>query len=87
MDYVNVPTTIFTPIEYGTCGYSEEEAKNKFGAENISTYHTSFQPLEWQYNKYRPEDTDCYVKVLVNKADNDRVVGFHIVAPNAGEVT
>jgi len=42
MDYVNVPTTIFTPIEYGTCGYSEEEAKNKFGAENISTYHTSF---------------------------------------------
>ena len=31
MDYVNVPTTIFTPLEYGTCGYSEEDAKAKFG--------------------------------------------------------
>jgi len=27
MDYVNVPTTVFTPIEYGSCGLSEEDAK------------------------------------------------------------
>jgi thioredoxin reductase (NADPH) len=42
MDYVNVPTTVFTPIEYGSCGYSEEDAKAVYGAENISTFHTSF---------------------------------------------
>lgn len=24
---------------------------------------------------------------MVNKADNNRVVGFHICAPNAGEIT
>lgn len=30
---------------------------------------------------------DCYVKVLVNNADNGRVVGFHLLGPNAGEVT
>ena len=42
MDYVNVPTTVFTPLEYGSCGFSEEDAKAKYGAENISTYHTSF---------------------------------------------
>ena len=86
MDYVNVPTTVFTPLEYGSCGYSEEDAKAVYGAENISTFHTSFQPLEWAYNKGRPEG-DCYVKVLVNKADKNKVVGFHICAPNAGEVT
>ena len=86
MDYINVPTTVFTPIEYGCCGYSEEDAKKKYGEENISTYHTEFKPLEWAYNKARPEP-DSYVKILVNKADNNRVVGFHIVAPNAGEVT
>ena len=34
----------------------------------------------------RPEKTDCYVKVLVNSADNNKVVGFHILSPNAGEV-
>ena len=86
MDYVNVPTTVFTPLEYGCVGYSEEDAKLKFGAENISTYHTEFKPLEWAYNKGRPEG-DCYVKVLVNEADNNKVVGFHLCAPNAGEVT
>lgn len=26
MDYINVPTTVFTPIEYGCVGYSEEDA-------------------------------------------------------------
>ena len=26
MDYVNVPTTVFTPLEYGCCGLSEEDA-------------------------------------------------------------
>ena len=31
MDYVNVPTTVFTPLEYGSCGYTEEEAQKKFG--------------------------------------------------------
>jgi pyruvate/2-oxoglutarate dehydrogenase complex dihydrolipoamide dehydrogenase (E3) component len=25
--------------------------------------------------------------VIVNKQDNNRVVGFHILSPNAGEVT
>ena len=42
MDTINVPTTVFTPIEYGSCGYSEQAAKEKFGAENIDTYHTAF---------------------------------------------
>ena len=29
----------------------------------------------------------AYTKVLVNRADNNRVVGFHICSPNAGEIT
>ncbi len=35
MDYHAVPTTVFTPVEYGSCGYSEEMAKETFGEENI----------------------------------------------------
>ena len=86
MDYVNVPTTVFSPLEYGACGYSEEDAKKLYGDDNIATYHTEFKPLEWAYDKDRPEP-DCYVKVLCNKLDNLRVVGFHICSPNAGEIT
>lgn len=42
MDYDLIPTTVFTPIEYGTCGMTEEDAKKKFGVDNIRTYHTTF---------------------------------------------
>jgi len=87
MDYVNVPTTVFTPLEYGAVGYSEDEAKEKFGPDNISTFHTEFKPLEWSYYKTGRPEINCYVKILVNKLDNNRVVGFHICAPNAGEIT
>jgi len=34
---------------------------------------------------HRPEG-DCYVKVLVEK-QTDKVISFHILAPNAGEIT
>jgi len=87
MDYINVPTTVFTPLEYGSCGLSEEDAKKIYGAENIATYHSEFKPLEWSLNKMRTPSDTCYVKVLVSKADDEKVVGFHILAPNAGEVT
>ncbi len=84
MDYTNVPTTVFTPIEYGCVGLSEEDAKAKYGDAEISTYHTAFKPLEWAFDKVT--ERTAYVKVLVHKS-TDKVVGFHILAPNAGEIT
>jgi len=88
MDYTNVPTCVFTPLEYGACGYTEEEAQKHFGAENISVYHIKFKPLEWAYCKeLGGGKRTCYTKVVTHKADNKRVVGFHICAPNAGEIT
>jgi pyruvate/2-oxoglutarate dehydrogenase complex dihydrolipoamide dehydrogenase (E3) component len=85
MSYKYVPTTVFTPIEYGCCGYSEEDARTQFGAENIVAYGSVFKPLEWNINENRYQN--CYAKVVVNKADNSKVVGFHFLGPNAGEVT
>lgn len=34
-DYKKVATTVFTPLEYGAIGYSEEDAVKEFGEENI----------------------------------------------------
>ena len=34
-DYINVPTTVFTPLEYGCIGLSEEDAMMIFGEKNI----------------------------------------------------
>ena len=40
MDYNAVPTTVFTPLEYGAIGYSEEEAIAAFGEANIEVTHS-----------------------------------------------
>ncbi|XP_050604421.1 thioredoxin reductase 1, cytoplasmic isoform X1 [Macaca thibetana thibetana] len=84
-DYENVPTTVFTPLEYGACGLSEEKAVEKFGEENIEVYHSYFWPLEWTIPSR--DNNKCYAKIICNTKDNERVVGFHVLGPNAGEVT
>lgn len=85
MDYADVATTIYTPIEYGCIGLSEEKAIAKFGKDAIKVYRSNFKPLEWNfknndYYKY------CGGKLVVHK-DSDKVVGFHYVGPEAAEVT
>lgn len=85
-DYDKIPTTVFTPLEYGCCGLSEEDAISRYGEENLSIFHTNFWPLEWTLNHDRP-DNACYAKLVCDKKDQDRVIGFHYLGPNAGEVT
>lgn len=84
MDYINVPTTVFAPIEYGCVGYTEEGAFDEFGEDNVNVYHISFEPLEWMLNKHG--DRECYVKIICNKANEDRIIGFHLLSPFAAEV-
>jgi len=68
MDYHLIPTTVFTPIEYGACGYAEEDAIKEFGESNIKVYHSSFKPLEWNYSEEHLADS-CYAKLIVNTND------------------
>lgn len=85
MDYRNICTTVFTPIEYGTVGYSEEEAIATFGKENIEVYHKSFKPLEWELSESR-SCSSAFTKVIVDKTNNEKVLGIHFLGPSAGEV-
>ncbi|XP_045164939.2 thioredoxin reductase 1, cytoplasmic-like isoform X2 [Mercenaria mercenaria] len=84
-DYKKVATTVFTPLEYGAIGYAEEDAIKEFGEENIEVYHTHFRPLEWTVP--HREDNACYAKLVCLKPDDMRVVGLHVLGPNAGEIT
>jgi len=83
-DYVNVCTTVFTPLEYGCCGLSEEDAIAQYGEEDVEVYHTNFWPLEWTV-AHRPENS-CYAKLVCVKSLDQKVVGIHYLGPNAGEV-
>ena len=86
-EYVNlefVATAVFTPLEYGAVGMSEEKAIKEFGEENVEIYHTNFKPLEWNFLPSR-DRTSCYCKVIIRKCSR-KVVGIHIVSPSAGEI-
>jgi len=84
IDYTNVCTTVFTPLEYGCCGLSEEAARERVGDDHLEVYHSHFTPLEWTV-PHRP-DNKGYCKVLVDLSDNERVLGMHFLGPSAGEV-
>ncbi|KAF1469985.1 Thioredoxin reductase 3, partial [Pygoscelis antarcticus] len=84
-DYINVPTTVFTPLEYGSCGLAEERAVEEYGKQNLEVYHSLFWPLEWTVPGR--DNNTCYAKIICSKHDNNRVIGFHVLGPNAGEVT
>jgi thioredoxin reductase (NADPH) len=69
-DYVNVPTTVFTPLEYGFVGMSEEDAVARYGKDDIEVYHSSYQPLEYALTDRA--NNKCYGKLVCVKSKGVR---------------
>uniref|UniRef100_A0A8C3IZS7 thioredoxin-disulfide reductase (NADPH) n=1 Tax=Calidris pygmaea TaxID=425635 RepID=A0A8C3IZS7_9CHAR len=84
MDYDNVPTTVFTPLEYGCVGLSEEAAAQSYGSDNIEVYHAYYKPLE--FTVAERDATQCYIKMVCLREREQRILGLHFIGPNAGEV-
>lgn len=85
MNYTNVATTVFTPLEYGCIGISEEKAFETL-KENTKVYQSLFKPLEWEFSDEK-EDSFGFCKIICDAGNNEKVVGFHYLGPHAGEVT
>ncbi|OXB85019.1 UNVERIFIED_CONTAM: hypothetical protein H355_016141 [Colinus virginianus] len=84
MDYDNVPTTVFTPLEYGCVGLSEEKAVQCYGSDNVEVYHAYYKPLE--FTVAERDAAQCYVKMVCLREREQRILGLHFIGPNAGEV-
>ncbi|KAF2904336.1 hypothetical protein ILUMI_01833 [Ignelater luminosus] len=84
MDYQNVATTVFSPLEYGCVGLSEEIALNKYGPDEIEVYHAYYKPTEF----FVPQRSiaHCYLKVIALRNGDQKVLGLHFIGPHAGEV-
>ncbi|NKX43662.1 glutathione-disulfide reductase [Roseicyclus persicicus] len=79
VDHELIPSAVFTQPEFGTVGLSEEEARER---EPVEIYCTSFRPMQSAFAG-RPDRV--LMKLVVSKATR-RVLGCHIVAPQAGEM-
>ena len=69
-DYINVPTTVFTPIEYGSVGYSEDDAREKWG-EDVEVYHSYYWPLEQKMCKR--DENKSYAKLICIPSEKVRL--------------
>lgn len=54
MDYKDVATTVFTPLEYSCIGLSEEQATKKFGSHNLKIFENVFKPVTWNISSRNP---------------------------------
>ena len=80
MSYDFVPTAVFTHPNIGTVGFTELEAHKKF--EHITVYCADFKALK---HTLSGSNERTLMKLIVEDA-TDRVVGLHMVGPDAGEV-
>jgi glutathione reductase (NADPH) len=79
VDHDLIPTAIFTQPEMGTVGLSEEAARE---IEPIEVYCTSFKPMQ---SSFAGNPRRVLMKLVVSQATR-KVLGCHIVAPQAGEM-
>ena len=79
-DYDKVPTAVFSRPEIGTVGLSEDAAIKRFG--NLDIYSSAFRPMK---NILAQRSERMLVKLVVD-ADSSRVLGAHVLGPDAGEM-
>ena len=80
MDHANVPSAVFSIPSVGTVGLSEADARKQFGA--IDIYRARFKPMK---NTLSGRAERTMMKLVVDRA-SDRVLGCHMVGPDAPEL-
>lgn len=79
-DHNDVPAAVFSQPSVGTVGLSEEDARKAYG--EVDVYRTTFRPMRATVSG---RDERILMKLVVD-AKTDRVVGAHMVGPEAGEI-
>jgi glutathione reductase (NADPH) len=80
MDYTFIPTAVFSEPEIGTVGLIEEEAREMYRIVDI--YKASFRPMRATISG---RDEKVMMKLVID-AETDKVLGFHMLGPDAAEI-
>jgi glutathione reductase (NADPH) len=79
-DYRDVPSAVFSTPTIGTVGLTEEDARKEHG--DVLVFRASFKPLR---HTLTGRDEQTLVKLVVERK-TDRVLGAHMLGPEAGEI-
>ncbi len=80
VDHQDIATAVFSQPEIGTVGLSEEAAAERF--DELEIYRASFRPMRHTLSGRQEK---MIMKLVVDAASR-RVVGAHILGPDAGEM-
>ena len=80
VDYENVPHAVFSHPPIAGVGLTESQARNRFGT--IKTYTSDFRSMK---NVLAGRNERSLYKLVVDEA-TERVVGIHMIGPDAPEI-
>ena len=80
VDYKLIPTAVFSLPNIGTVGLTEEEARA--AGRELKIFESRFRPMKLTLT----ESQEKTLMKLVVDARTDRVLGCHMVGPEAGEI-
>jgi glutathione reductase (NADPH) len=80
VDHDLVPTAVFSEPEIGTVGLAEAAARSSF--RKIDIYKTRFRPMKYTLGG---RDERMLMKLVVD-SDSERVIGCHVLGPDAAEI-
>ncbi len=80
VNYADIPTTVFSQPNFGAVGLTEEHARE--ACDGVTVYKSAFRALK---HTISGRDEQTLMKLIVETA-TDRVVGVHMVGPDAGEI-
>ena len=79
-NYENIPSAIFSQPPIGTVGLTEAQARER--GRDVEIYRSRFRPLR---HTLTGRDEQTTMKLVVDRADG-RVLGVHVLGPDAGEI-
>ncbi|WP_095153784.1 glutathione-disulfide reductase [Pseudomonas sp. Irchel 3E13] len=80
VDYRNIPTAVFSQPPIGTVGLTEEQALE--AGHQVKIFESRFRPMKLTLTDVQEK---TLMKLVVD-AETDRVLGCHMVGPEAGEI-
>ena len=80
VDYADIATAVFCIPNIATLGLTEEQARSK--GHKLDIYESRFRPMR---NTLAGNQEQSFMKLLVDQ-QTDRVLGVHMVGPDAGEI-
>jgi glutathione reductase (NADPH) len=80
VDHDYVPTAVFANPNLATVGLSEQQARERYGA--VEIYKAYFRPLKLTLTEKKER---VFMKLVVDQA-SQRVLGAHMIGPDAGEI-